>query len=258
MEERIEMVGGIMKNVGWQGASRLFLICGLLFASHACASTRPPALSSNAAQENQTAKPDKDKPVSEPEKALTPEEKSALLDRKLKESLQEFDGVLLREKDLLKEKRPEGAQSSNAGGAQQNKKPSGRGDGGNGDGTQSGQGQNGQGQNSRGDQGAQNTSASNNQGSAGQQNQGQGDENGPAGTESGSEAGRAGAKSAQGNNAGGRGAIPPDIPDGRDDDIVARQLREAAMKEQDPALKEKLWEEYRKYKGIGTKKNNQP
>ena len=33
-----------------------------------------------------------------------------------------------------------------------------------------------------------------------------------------------------------------------DDDIVARQLREAAEKETDPELKEKLWEEYRKYK----------
>lgn len=33
-----------------------------------------------------------------------------------------------------------------------------------------------------------------------------------------------------------------------DDDIVARQLREAAEKETDPELKEKLWEEYRRYK----------
>jgi hypothetical protein len=35
---------------------------------------------------------------------------------------------------------------------------------------------------------------------------------------------------------------------GADDDIVARQLREAAEKETDPVLKERLWEEYRKYK----------
>ena len=35
---------------------------------------------------------------------------------------------------------------------------------------------------------------------------------------------------------------------GSDDDVVARQLREAAEKEQDPVMKEKLWEEYRKYK----------
>jgi hypothetical protein len=42
--------------------------------------------------------------------------------------------------------------------------------------------------------------------------------------------------------------IPPDISDGSDDDIVARQLREAAIAEQDPGLQEKLWDEYRKYK----------
>ncbi|MEJ2476462.1 MAG: hypothetical protein P8Y40_02975, partial [Desulfobacterales bacterium] len=57
----------------------------------------------------------------------------------------------------------------------------------------------------------------------------------------------------------GGGAIPPDtakfpppadIPDGDDDDVVARQLREAAMREPDPAVREKLWDEYRKYKGI--------
>lgn len=44
------------------------------------------------------------------------------------------------------------------------------------------------------------------------------------------------------------GPVPANIPDGRDDDIVARQLREAASKETDPVLREKLWEEYKKYK----------
>ena len=43
---------------------------------------------------------------------------------------------------------------------------------------------------------------------------------------------------------------PADIPSGNDDDVVARQLREAAMREADPAVREKLWAEYRKYKGI--------
>jgi len=47
---------------------------------------------------------------------------------------------------------------------------------------------------------------------------------------------------------GGGGAAPADVPDGRDDDIVARQIREAAMKETDPELRDKLWDEYRKYK----------
>ena len=49
--------------------------------------------------------------------------------------------------------------------------------------------------------------------------------------------------------------IPADIPDGSDDDVVARQLREAAMKETDPVLREKLWDEYRKYKkGVALRK----
>ena len=43
---------------------------------------------------------------------------------------------------------------------------------------------------------------------------------------------------------------PADIPDGNDDDVVARQLREAAMREPDPAVRERLWNEYRKYKGL--------
>lgn len=47
---------------------------------------------------------------------------------------------------------------------------------------------------------------------------------------------------------GGGGAAPADVPDGHDDDIVARQIREAAIAETDPELKDKLWDEYRKYK----------
>lgn len=45
-------------------------------------------------------------------------------------------------------------------------------------------------------------------------------------------------------------APPADIPSGDDDDVVARQLREAAMHEPDPVLREKLWDEYRKYTGL--------
>lgn len=46
--------------------------------------------------------------------------------------------------------------------------------------------------------------------------------------------------------------IPPDLVSTKGDDVIARQLREAALKEKDPELREKLWDEYRKYKqGIG-------
>ena len=49
----------------------------------------------------------------------------------------------------------------------------------------------------------------------------------------------------------GTGGTPRDRDDrtsGQDDDIVARQLREAAEKETDPELKAKLWKEYEAYK----------
>ncbi|MFT6752051.1 MAG: hypothetical protein ACJA2O_002236 [Candidatus Azotimanducaceae bacterium] len=42
--------------------------------------------------------------------------------------------------------------------------------------------------------------------------------------------------------------VPEGMPSAQGDDIVAHQLREAATAETDPQLKEKLWEEYRRYK----------
>jgi len=47
---------------------------------------------------------------------------------------------------------------------------------------------------------------------------------------------------------GGTAVTPPDVGNGNDDDIVARQIRKAAESEPDPELRRKLWEEYRKYK----------
>jgi hypothetical protein len=64
---------------------------------------------------------------------------------------------------------------------------------------------------------------------------------------------------ADSGGAGSGGAVPPDVGDGSDDDIIARQLREAAMNEEDPELREKLWQEYRDYKNStkgGGKKDN--
>jgi len=45
------------------------------------------------------------------------------------------------------------------------------------------------------------------------------------------------------------GPSPVRMEPAGDDDIVARQLREAAERETDPVLREKLWVEYRNYKG---------
>lgn len=50
--------------------------------------------------------------------------------------------------------------------------------------------------------------------------------------------------SKQDTGAGGR----RDEDDSRDDDVIARQLKEAAENETDPVLKEQLWKEYEKYK----------
>jgi len=50
--------------------------------------------------------------------------------------------------------------------------------------------------------------------------------------------------------AAGIGAVPvpQGVPDGTDDDVVARQMREAALHEKDPALRVRLWKEYCDYK----------
>ncbi|WP_231759599.1 hypothetical protein [Microbulbifer elongatus] len=50
------------------------------------------------------------------------------------------------------------------------------------------------------------------------------------------------------DHTGSATVVPADVPTGDDDDVVARQIREAAMRESDPELRERLWEEYRKYK----------
>ena len=44
------------------------------------------------------------------------------------------------------------------------------------------------------------------------------------------------------------GKVPDDIPPADNDSFLESQIREAAMKENDPEAREKLWEEYRRYK----------
>ena len=60
--------------------------------------------------------------------------------------------------------------------------------------------------------------------------------------------GEAGRPRIEGSEPVGTAARPPDVGDGADDDVVARQIRRAAESESDAALREKLWDEYRKYK----------
>jgi len=61
----------------------------------------------------------------------------------------------------------------------------------------------------------------------------------------------------EGANAGGgsgNGRSAREIPDGSDDDIIARRLRKAAEQETDPELRDKLWHEYLEYKKNGQTK----
>jgi hypothetical protein len=147
-------------------------------------------------------------------------EAAAALDAELDAGLGEFDQRLLREQERVKAK----ASKSAAGGA---------GTGGEGAGTG---GQEGGG--TLGENGAKSTASG---GSAS-----------PADTAG---AG-AGATVEQPPSAAGgpqgessvRVPPPADVPDGHDDDVVARQLREAAETESDPELRKKLWDEYRRYK----------
>ena len=138
---------------------------------------------------------------------LTTSERTAVLDGELDRSLEEFDGLILREQELLEQKRADNAETASGFGG------------------------------------------------LGSSGRGEGSREYPTGGEDGGVSG--------GGNAGNRvsaGAeqeiseqdkarTPPDVGDGSDDDIVARQLREAAVAEDDPELREKLWEEYRRYKG---------
>ena len=43
------------------------------------------------------------------------------------------------------------------------------------------------------------------------------------------------------------GAVPKDIPSADNDSVLQQQIRAAAMAEQDPVKKQKLWDLYRKY-----------
>jgi hypothetical protein len=138
----------------------------------------------------------------------TVDEQIAVLDAELIAGLGEFDEMLLREQERVRAAAPMTDAAGGGGG--------GAGDAGEGaEGTDGAEGAEG----TEGDSGAES---------------GDGSQGAGAGTGT--------------RHQGRRQGTPPDIPDGSDDDVVARQLREAAEKETDPELKKKLWEEYRKYK----------
>ncbi len=142
----------------------------------------------------------------------TPAEQLARLEDELGSSLGEFDQMLLQEQARIKADAPVTAAGGGGGG------------------------QAGTGSGSAGESGDQEQTGSGAQSAASAETEDNGD-----------------ATDAQSDAAGGRPSSaaagqPSDLPDGSDDDVVARQLREAAEKEQDPELRRRLWEEYRRYK----------
>jgi hypothetical protein len=84
---------------------------------------------------------------------------------------------------------------------------------------------------------------------AGAMSGGSGGGGGAAGSDAASEAGAVGGLAGLDEQEVAR-RTPDDIEAIIDDDIVAKQLREAALAEEDPELRERLWAEYRKYKGL--------
>jgi len=174
-------------------------------------------------------------PAVSPGEALTPDEQRDALDRQLASSLSSFDEMLLKEQKELAAKRAEQASSGGRGGG-------------------SGGGSEGEG----GGEGSKGTAGT----AGGRRDQTQ---RGGEGSEQSDDRSTGSSRSAGPSRRGGRPAttapegtppegtataIPKDVGDGHDDDIVARQIREAATKERDPAIREKLWEEYRRYKGL--------
>jgi len=171
-------------------------------------------------------------PPSELTGVETGEERREGLDRKLDSSLSEFDALILREQEILEQRREASAAAGGGGGA----------------GTAEVGGDGGE-EGGEGAEGGEEAEASEARGTGTSKDD-------PSGEEVAAEEGARpeGSEAETGEVSNGR--IPPDVGDGSDDDIVAGQLREAAMKEEDPELREKLWDEYRAYK-FGEKKKTE-
>ena len=163
-------------------------------------------------------------------------EKTAAMLGQFEASLGDFDEKLLREQDRVRANRPQTDSAEAGGGAAGGDSGTAGESGADSEGDSEG---NSEGNEQRGDTGEAGEGAEQGESQAGEQ-----------GSDSHSGAGaNQPADGSQGSiGSGNQSTVPDDIPDGSDDDIIARQLREAAEKETDPELKKKLWEEYRRYK----------
>jgi len=172
-----------------------------------------------------------------PPAAVAPEKEAGeldTLDHKLSDSLSEFDQMLLKEMDEIRAQ-SESRMSTLAQEAAAAAKSIG--EGGEGSGASSGE-----------------SSSAKGGGQAGTEQQGEKGSQESSGSESGGSYenvpvtdGPVEGATTAGSKPTGQQAKRPSGSE-QDDDIVARQLREAAEKETDPELKKKLWKEYEDYK----------
>ncbi len=171
-------------------------------------------------------------PSGAPAASMAPEKESGelgSLDRSLSDSLSEFDQMLLKEMDEIRAK----SESRMSTLAQEAASAAGKiGEGGEEAGPSAAEGGSEAGAEAGGEKGSDEAR----QGESGGSYENVPTTDGPV----------AGGSSA-GGPASGQQAGRPAGSD-QDDDIVARQLREAAEKETDPELKKKLWKEYEDYK----------
>lgn len=161
--------------------------------------------------------------------ARTRAEQTAELDGELLAALGDFDDMLLQEEGRIAARVPRQRVSSNSSQAAASSSGGTSGEAGEFSAASSG------------DEGDQNGGTN-----AGETAEG----GGSAGSGPGAHPGAQGSAGAGSSTKASRDGVPGGkLPPPEDDDIVARQLREAADKESDPELKKKLWEEYWKYKG---------
>ncbi|MBW2193174.1 MAG: hypothetical protein JRF27_05230, partial [Deltaproteobacteria bacterium] len=173
----------------------------------------------------------------------------AWLDRQLDASLYEFDEILLTELDLIRAKSSERMQDLAADAAAAAERLREKGieiDNGSGEDTQE------FGQDSSGEQ-KETTEAAESAAEGGKEAQVEAAEETAAGgkaaeTEKGREDGEVSTTGKSWEGVEGSAHHPKNRYEPEKDDIVARQLREAAEMETDPQLKEKLWKEYEQYK----------
>ena len=186
--------------------------------------------------------------------ATTPDERRSAIDGQLQASMAEFDGMLLKEQKAIEDKQrkeplPErGEGSGGAGAGKEGSSGSAAGKGGSAgragsteskdDRTPAERRAEAEARKGKDDKGA-SAPATGDKGTGDSRDSGQLEGGAPV------TAPVEGGSAGPGSDSAG---VPRDVGDGRSDDVVARQLREAAMKEKDPAIRERLWDEYREYK----------